>query len=239
MRKQFVVFGQPVEFTEVTAIWHEDPDQERRHALFVHTIADVHGEGDGIIFEAKMPESDYDAETMIINEYLETYQETLETVKSPIRMTNLEQILRIIRTEDTVMIEEINSQKSETKDAENAASALFMNDIRSRLRTAYNRVRITYVYTERRSCAISLMKHAIAYNAAEKDSYRRMQMKQVSRKSATLEANITLDETAGITQIDLDGVRYRYLSSTGSFVAYAYDSLISFSERGVEVRYYG
>lgn len=80
MTKTFEICGRDIEFTEVTAIWHGEPDSGRRSAILIHDTTDEFKNGDGVVFEADMPEDEYDAENLL-NETTETYYETLDTVE--------------------------------------------------------------------------------------------------------------------------------------------------------------
>lgn len=80
MTRSFEIDGRTVEFTEVTAIWHQEPESGRRDAILIHDTSDEFKDGDGVVFEADMPESAEDAETLL-EETAEKYFETLDTIK--------------------------------------------------------------------------------------------------------------------------------------------------------------
>lgn len=80
MTKTFEINGREVVFTEVTAIWHEEPEEGRRQAILIHDTTDEFRNGDGVVFEADMPEDEADAENLL-EESVETYYETLDTVE--------------------------------------------------------------------------------------------------------------------------------------------------------------
>lgn len=80
MKKIFEINGREVEFTEVTAIWHEEPESGRRSAILIHDTTDKFRDGDGVVFEANLPEDEDSAEDLLC-ETAETYFETLDTVK--------------------------------------------------------------------------------------------------------------------------------------------------------------
>lgn len=80
MTRNFEISGRTVEFTEVTAIWHEEPESGRRPAILIHDTTDEFNDGDGVVFDANMPEDEEDAECLLC-ETAETYFETLDTVE--------------------------------------------------------------------------------------------------------------------------------------------------------------
>lgn len=80
MTRNFDIGGRTVEFTEVTAIWHQEPETGRREAILIHDTTDEFRNGDGVVFEADMPESVEDAE-VLLGGTAETYFETLDTVE--------------------------------------------------------------------------------------------------------------------------------------------------------------
>lgn len=80
MTKSFEIRGRKVEFTEVTAIWHLDPEAGRREVILIHDTTDEFRDGDGVIFEAETPENAEDAEILLSNETPETYFETMDTI---------------------------------------------------------------------------------------------------------------------------------------------------------------
>ena len=47
----------------------------------IHDVADEFCDGDGVIFNCDLPEDAEDAETLLINECLDTDHETLATVE--------------------------------------------------------------------------------------------------------------------------------------------------------------
>lgn len=79
MTKEFYINWHVVEFTECTAIAASVDDTVRRKALFVHDRDDEFGDGDGVIFDVDLPETESEAKSLMY-EYLDTYSETLETV---------------------------------------------------------------------------------------------------------------------------------------------------------------
>lgn len=80
MTKTFEIGGRKIEFTEVTAIWHQEPEAGRREAILIHDTTDELRNGDGVIFETEIPESAEDAE-VLLQETTETYFETLNTIE--------------------------------------------------------------------------------------------------------------------------------------------------------------
>ena len=81
MKKTFEIDGRKVEFTECTAISFDYPEEGRRSCLMIHDVADEFCDGDGVIFDCDLPEDAEDAETLLINEYIDSYYETLDTVE--------------------------------------------------------------------------------------------------------------------------------------------------------------
>ena len=81
MKKTFEINGRKVEFTECTAISSDYPEEGRRNCIKIHDVADEFCDGDGVIFNCDFPEDAADAETLLINEYLDTDHETLGTVE--------------------------------------------------------------------------------------------------------------------------------------------------------------
>ena len=47
----------------------------------IHDVSDEFCDGDGVIFNCDLPEDAEDAETLIVNEYIDTDYETLDTVE--------------------------------------------------------------------------------------------------------------------------------------------------------------
>ena len=76
----FMVNGREVEFTNCTAIAASIGDTIRQKAVFVHDVEDEFGDGDGTIFDATVPEDEEEARSLL-EEYLDTYRETLETIE--------------------------------------------------------------------------------------------------------------------------------------------------------------
>lgn len=81
MKNTFEINGIKVEFTECTAISFDYPEDGRRSCIMIHDVADEFCDGDGVIFDCDLPEDAEDAETLLINEYLDTDHETLDTVE--------------------------------------------------------------------------------------------------------------------------------------------------------------
>ena len=81
MKNTFDINGRKAEFTECTAISCDYPEDVRRSCLKIHDVADEFCDGDGVIFDCDLPEDAEDAETLLINEYLDTDYETLDTVE--------------------------------------------------------------------------------------------------------------------------------------------------------------
>lgn len=81
MKKTFEIDGRKVEFTECTAISCDYTEDGRRSCLKIHDVSDEFCDGDGVIFDCDLPEDAEDAETLLINEYLDTDHETLGTVE--------------------------------------------------------------------------------------------------------------------------------------------------------------
>lgn len=80
MKKTFTINGHKVEFTSCTAIAASIGESYRQEAVFVHDIQDEFGNGDGVIFGVSVPEDEYEAAS-ILEENIDTYSETLETIK--------------------------------------------------------------------------------------------------------------------------------------------------------------
>ena len=81
MKKTFDINGRKVEFTECTAISCDYPEDGRRNCIKIHDVADEFCDGDGVIFNCDFPEDADSAETLLINEYIDTDYETLDTVE--------------------------------------------------------------------------------------------------------------------------------------------------------------
>ena len=81
MKKTFEINGRKVEFTECTAICSDYPEEGRRNCIKIHDVSDEFCDGDGVIFNCDLPEDAEDADTLLINEYLDTDHETLDTVE--------------------------------------------------------------------------------------------------------------------------------------------------------------
>ena len=82
MKKTFTINGKEVEFTDCTAISRDFPEYGRQRCVHVHELDDEFCDGDGVIFNGcTCPEDADEAESMIINEYLDTDFETLDTVE--------------------------------------------------------------------------------------------------------------------------------------------------------------
>lgn len=81
MTRSFKIGGRTVYFTEVTAIWHQEPEAGRRDAILIHDIADEFKDGDGVVFDADMPESEEDA-GYLLDETAETCFETMDTMET-------------------------------------------------------------------------------------------------------------------------------------------------------------
>ena len=81
MKKTFDINGRKVEFTECTAISSDYPEDGRRSCLKIHDMTDEYCDGDGVIFDCDLPEDAEDADTLLINEYIDTDYETLDTVE--------------------------------------------------------------------------------------------------------------------------------------------------------------
>lgn len=80
MKKTFSVNGHEVEFTACTAIAASIGDTVRQTAVFVHDADDEFGSGDGVIFGVSVPE-DAEEAASVLQEYIDTEQETLNTVQ--------------------------------------------------------------------------------------------------------------------------------------------------------------
>ena len=81
MKKTFEINGIKVEFTECTAISFDYPEEGRSNCIKIHDVSDEFCDGDGVIFDCDLPEDADDAETLLINEYIDTDHETLGTVE--------------------------------------------------------------------------------------------------------------------------------------------------------------
>lgn len=80
MTRIFKIHGRDVSFTEVTACCSME-NSERYQGIMIHDSADTFGDGDGIIFDALMPENEEEAVMMIENYFIDTDYRTLETVE--------------------------------------------------------------------------------------------------------------------------------------------------------------
>lgn len=80
MKKKFTIEGHDIEFTACSAIAASIGDTVRQPAVFVHHIADEFGNGDGVIFAESIPETEDEA-VAFLEEYIDTDNETLETVE--------------------------------------------------------------------------------------------------------------------------------------------------------------
>lgn len=67
------------EFTEVTAISGDFTDEGRRKAILIHDMEDECCDGDCVVFDAELPEDEYDARCLL-EETADSNWETLETV---------------------------------------------------------------------------------------------------------------------------------------------------------------
>ena len=76
----FMVDGHEVEFTSCTAIATSCGETKRTNAIFVHDNEDEFGDGDGVVFGVRFPE-DAEEAASILEEFIDTYQETLESIK--------------------------------------------------------------------------------------------------------------------------------------------------------------
>lgn len=75
------ISGHPVTFSTCTAISASIGDTARQPALFVHDCTDQDGNGDGVIFGVETPPETAEEAAALLEEHLDTYQETLETVE--------------------------------------------------------------------------------------------------------------------------------------------------------------
>ena len=69
------------EFTEVTAICAEFPEDGRRKAILIHDTKDEFHDGDCVVFDAELPEDESDA-LSILEETADSDWETLESVQA-------------------------------------------------------------------------------------------------------------------------------------------------------------
>ena len=81
MKKVFEVCGREVEFTDCTAIHYLFPETGRKSGVYVHYLDDKFYEYDGIIFGSSCPMDEDEADLMLSNEFMETYEATLDTVE--------------------------------------------------------------------------------------------------------------------------------------------------------------
>ena len=81
MTKTYTINGIDVEFTPCTAICSDCPEDGRQNGIYVHEIRDTNRDGDGVLIGAELPEDDDEAETLLMNQDLDTNFETLETVE--------------------------------------------------------------------------------------------------------------------------------------------------------------
>ena len=68
------------EFTEITVICSEFPEDGRRNAILIHDIKDEFKDGDCVVFGAKLPEDEKDAESLL-SETADRNWETLESIE--------------------------------------------------------------------------------------------------------------------------------------------------------------
>ena len=68
------------EFTEVTAICADFPEEGRRKAILIHDINDECCDGDCVVFDAELPEDERDAE-ILLYETADSDWETLESIE--------------------------------------------------------------------------------------------------------------------------------------------------------------
>lgn len=80
MKKKFNINGKDVVFTSCTAVAASIGDTIRQKAVLVHDLDDENRDGDGIIFGVDVPEDEEEARS-ILEEYIDTNWETLETVE--------------------------------------------------------------------------------------------------------------------------------------------------------------
>lgn len=69
------------EFTEVTAISWEFPEEGRRKAILIHDVKDECRDGDCVVFNAELPEDESDARCLL-EETADSNWETLVTVQT-------------------------------------------------------------------------------------------------------------------------------------------------------------
>lgn len=82
MKKTFTINGKEVEFTDCTAISCDFPEAGRQRGVYVHDLDDEFCDGNGVIFnDFTCPEDADEAEAMLVNEYLDTDCDTLDTVE--------------------------------------------------------------------------------------------------------------------------------------------------------------
>lgn len=82
MTKTYTINGIEVELTTCTAICSDCPEDGRQYGIYVHDLRDTNRDGDGVLFGAELPEDDDEAETLLMNQDLDTDHETLKTVKT-------------------------------------------------------------------------------------------------------------------------------------------------------------
>lgn len=68
------------EFTEVTAICADFPNDGRRKAILIHDVEDEHCDGDCVVFDAEFPGNEYDARCLL-EETADSDWETLKSVQ--------------------------------------------------------------------------------------------------------------------------------------------------------------
>ena len=66
------------EFTEVTAICEEFPEDGRRKAILIHDLEDEYCDGDCVVFDVELPEDESTARCILE----ETSDSSWETIKS-------------------------------------------------------------------------------------------------------------------------------------------------------------
>ena len=68
------------EFTEITVICSEFPEDGRRNAILIHDIKDEFKDGDCVVFGAELPEDERDAE-ILLSETADRNWETMESIE--------------------------------------------------------------------------------------------------------------------------------------------------------------
>lgn len=75
-----IIFERDIEFTPCTAIAASIGDTTRQKAVFVHDTTDIFHDGDGVLFDIDVPETEEEA-ISALQEFLDGAEETLDTIE--------------------------------------------------------------------------------------------------------------------------------------------------------------